>query len=311
MFKHVLIATDCHDGLERFARCLEALQTGGIQQASYIHSLDWKEESGGIPDDRAAEIEAIEAKLRDSAGVIPAGMSFQVGVQVSKPSVAIQNAIREYQPDVLILGMSTRNFLAEKLFGSTTMELLPKLSIPVLVVRPQMIATFTLEELRLRCRHLFRCVLLPYDFSESSGDLLNYLVNRLAQADPASPSDPQIGPQIAMLHLLHVVDPSSRINQNRDLPEIQAKADKQLDQIEAAMGSRLSQTRIEGIVRTGSPVKEILQAASDLDMTAIALVSRHAGRFWEWSVASVTGEILRQSWHSVLFFPPDNLRETP
>ena len=300
MFKHVLIATDCRDGLERLAQCLDALQEGGIQTVSFVHSLDWKEESGGIPADRTPEIEAVEAQIRKSAGALPKGMTFRVWVQVCKPSVAIENAIKEYRPDVLLLGMSTRNFLVEKLFGSTTMELLPRLEIPVLVVRPQMIATFTLEELRLRCSHLFRCILLPYDFSKGSGDLLNYLVNRLAELDPT--------PQIKTLYLLHVVDPSSRVNQTRGQAEAQNKAEKQLSQIESAMGSRLSQGQIKGLVRTGSPVKEILAAASDLDMTAIAMASRNAGRFWEWSIPSTTGEILRQSWHSVLFFPPQKAK---
>lgn len=293
MFKHILIATDCQDGLERFAQCLDALKEGGIQQVSFAHSLEWKEESGGIPADRQPEVAAAEKKLRDGAGVLPAGVTLNVSVQVCKPSIAIQNAIKKYQPDLLILGMSTRNFLIEKLFGSTTMELLPKLPIPILVVRPQMIATFTLQELRLRCQHLLGYVLFPYDFSKSAGQMLNHLIQGIEI--PSS--------QFDVLHLLHVLDPSSRVNQNRTLKDIKAKADKQLRQMEAAMQLKVADTQIKGTLAVGSPVKEILQAASDLDMTAIAVSSRNAGRFWEWSVPSVTGDLLRQSWHPVLFFP--------
>ncbi len=63
--------------------------------------------------------------------------------------------------------------------------------------------------------------------------------------------------------------------------------------------------RVTTQVRYGAPVKEILEEAQEIDITAIATSSRNIGRAWEWTVPSVTGDILRRSWHSILFFPPD------
>jgi nucleotide-binding universal stress UspA family protein len=294
MFRRILVATDCEDGLDRFTQCLTSLYQSGVEFVGFVHSLDWQEDAHGIPEDMAPEIESSRAALLQRCMEIPEGMQVDVVVRVGKPADVIQQAIEQLQPDVLIQGMAIRNLLLEKVFGSTTMELIPRLRIPVLVVRPQLVATFTLEELQLRCQHLFRTILIPCDFSEASQQLLQAVVDPM-QAHNDS--------QVHSVLVVHVVDPSTRQNQSRPVEDLQQYYQDQLQEWVEPFRQAAPQVEIMTQVRTGAPVKEILLAAGEADATAIATASRSAGSFWEWSIRSTTGEILRKSWHSVLFFP--------
>ncbi|HIK20131.1 MAG TPA: universal stress protein [Synechococcus sp. M44_DOE_062] len=296
MFKNVLIATDRQDGLQRFSKCLEDLHLNGIERISFVHSMAWQDDDIGIPEDITPEVQAEQTQLQRLLSPIPAGLEVKIWVQVGKPADLILRGIQTYGSDLLITGMDTHNLLTEKLFGSTTMALLPKLKIPLLVMRPQLLATFTLEELRLRSRHLFRCLLVPFDFEQPRQQLLNHLVHLL----PGTP-------QCQTVTLLYVVDPSARRNQGTPVEVLQRKAEADLAQVLEPLSEQVKPVQLRTLVRVGSPLKEILATAADEDMTAIATASPHVGSFWEWSVRSLTGEILRQSWHPVLFFPRGSL----
>jgi nucleotide-binding universal stress UspA family protein len=57
-------------------------------------------------------------------------------------------------------------------------------------------------------------------------------------------------------------------------------------------------------VRLGNPYLEILDASLEFDISAIAIASDHLGKIIDWPVRSFAGELMRRSWHPVLFFPP-------
>lgn len=294
MFKHLLIATDGEDGLDRLGHCLESLQATGVECVTFVHSIEYNEDIVGTPSRIAIEVEEAEQQLSSRLDPAPEGLSMDVFVQCGKPAKIILNAIQLNKPDVLILGMAIRNLLLEKMFGSTTMELLPRLSIPMLVMRPQLVSSFTLAELQLRCRHLFDCILIPYDFSESAQMLVDSVITLAnTYAEGKKPS----------LLLLYVVDPSTRRNQSLDSQALRQKAEQDLQDVQHKLIEANPHLSVMTEVRVGTPVREILMATGDSDMTAIAAASRNAGSFWEWSIPSLTGELLRKSWHPVLFFP--------
>ncbi|MEM1292656.1 MAG: universal stress protein, partial [Cyanobacteria bacterium P01_H01_bin.162] len=62
---------------------------------------------------------------------------------------------------------------------------------------------------------------------------------------------------------------------------------------------------VETFVKEGDPLEEILRAADQYDIGAIATSSRGIGGLLRWSVPSLTRELLRQSWHPVLYFPKE------
>lgn len=294
MFKRILIATNFEDGLHRFTHCLSELHKGGVQQVSFVHSMEWEGEDHGLPEDPTPEIEATRRRLLESCGSIPAGMTVDAVVQIGKPTTVIRQAYEKFQPEAFLVGMAIRNLLVEKVFGSTTMEALSRSPIPVLVLRPQLIATFTLDELRLRSQNLFRSVLVTYDFSEFADHLLDRLIQQIKHSGKQ---------QLHTIWVLYVIDPSSRQHQSRDLQQRKQEYEQKLEELKHRFAGDIPQVEIKTEVRIGAPVKEILLAAGEADMTAIATASGNVGSFWEWSIRSTTGELLRKSWHSVLFFP--------
>ncbi len=294
MFSKVLVATDREDGLDRLTQCLQSLHQGGITHITFVHSLDWEGDGIGPPGDMAPAIEEARRTLVEACTPIPEGLSMDVLVQVGKPSEVIKAAIKQFEPDVLLIGMAIRNLLVEKIFGSTTMELLPHVDVPVMIVRPQLIATLTLEELQLRCRHLFRTILLPCEFNKTSQQLATSIVEHMQNHSPH---------QVHTVLMVYVLDPSTRRNQTQPLDHLRQDYTQKLEDLKQTFMQAAPNVQFFTEVRLGSPVKEILGAAGEGDATAIATASRHAVNFWEWSVGSTTGELLRKSWHSVLFFP--------
>ncbi|PIK96560.1 universal stress protein [Synechococcus sp. 60AY4M2] len=296
MFKSLLIATDCRDGLQRFGKCLEELYLNGIERVAFVHSVARQDDDIGLPEDLTPKVQAQQARLHEVLSAVPAGLEVKVLVQAGKAVDLILRGIQTCSSDLLITGMGIHNLLTEKLFGSTTLELLPKLTIPVMVMRPQLIAAFTLEELHLRSRHLFRSLLVPFDFEEPRRQLLS----RLGQLLPGTS-------QCQAITLLYVVDPSARRNQGSPAEELKRRAEADLARLVEPLVEQVKPVQLRALVRVGSPLQEILATAAEEDMTAIATASPRVGTFWEWSIRSLTGEILRQSWHPVLFFPRGSL----
>ncbi|GAB4216133.1 MAG: universal stress protein [Synechococcales cyanobacterium] len=293
MFKRLLIATDGEDYLERLGACLPHLRQSGIEMVTFVHAVAWQDDGLGIPPTSLPQVVEMETRLRQAVKMTPPDMEVNIRVVIGKPSDVILQVAAADQADVVLLAMSLQSFLEEKLFGSTTIGLLPRLGIPALIVRPPLIQALTLAELQSRCANLFRFILVPYHFANSSVATLELVVKTIER-------DPDHSCQ--SLTLLHIVDTSSRLGQmaaNEQLLTCQQK----LEQLVTTYHARLPQVNVTSQVRVGSPLTEILRVAAETDVTAIALGSRRPGRLLEWSIPSISGEILRKSWHSLLFFP--------
>ncbi len=297
MLKRVLIATDFEDGLGRLGLCRDDIAAGGVEALGFVHAVQWEESGKGrVSGSAATEIATAETKLKHyTQQAQTTQLDAKLIARVGDPADVIRQVVTEFQPELLVLGMPARSLLAEKVFGSTTIGLLPKLSVPVLILRPQFISTLTVAELHVRCQNLFRHLLVPCDLEAGTPVLLE----RIRAFVKASKNEPRI------IQLLHVIDSNARQNAGGDRQSLMANAAAKLDEIAQTLQTQLP----EGIsvvteVRYGSPVKEILEEAQESDVTVIATSSRNIGRAWEWTVPSVTGDILRRSWHSILFFPP-------
>jgi nucleotide-binding universal stress UspA family protein len=287
MFQRLLICTDFTDGLHRLAHFVPSLAVAGVKQVCFLHKVAM--DSGRIPHPDQRKLEQARQQLQPA---LESGIpNIEVSVEVEsggKPDEVILRSARKHHSDLIVLGTETRTQLSEKLFGSTAMQLCQSVSVPVLIVRPQLVSTFTAEELDLRCRHIFRQLLIPYDGSEPS----RYLIDRIKQqvADNSNHS-------LEKLHLCWVLD-SSR----RDVPvEPRIEAAKtELQKVAAELTSLNLQ--IEPEVRQGDPVTEILETSKMRDVSAIATSSGSIGKLF--AAPSFAAELLRRSWHPLLFFPP-------
>lgn len=292
MFQRLLICTDLVDGLQRLVHFVPSLAVGGVQQIVFLHSIPLSGNKA-VPRADEAALQAARDRLSIAKSDIPAGVDVQIEVQCGQPVDRILHVAANYKSDIILLGAQSRSLLTEKLFGSTAMALCQRSKIPLLIFRPQLLSTYTVAELDLRCRYLFRYFLIPYDGS----NVANYLLERVKQLAKERSSD-----SLEECLLSWVIESSGRRVLSTLLQEESTKkATAQLTTAKAeleALGLKVSTE-----ISYGEPVPEILLEAQDYDITAIVTASDSLGKLLELSVPSFTGELLRRSWHPIIYFP--------
>ncbi len=289
MFHSILICTDFSHGLHRLTHFVPQLVAGGLCEITFLHVVQLSEEAE-IPHIDREKIQQAHDRLSPALQNLPADINVRIEVQCGKVADIICKVVKTYHPDVVMLGSPNRTLLSETLFGSTTAELSQRLDVPLLVFRPQLISTYTSEELSLRCEHLFRCLLIPYDGSKGARYLVDRVKHRTLQRDVHA---------LKRCVLCWVIEDSGHrgLTQEHQLRIAQTE----LTAAKATLESAEIEVQVE--VRYGNAVVEILEAAQEEDVSAIAVSSNNLGKLMGWSVPSFTGEILRRSWHPVVFFP--------
>jgi nucleotide-binding universal stress UspA family protein len=289
MFQRALICTDLTDGMYRLAQFVPSLAAGGFESLVFFHNVS-VDSGREIPREDPELLEPARQRLHELLREVPDDVEVTVEVQMGRPSDSILRLAKHHQSEVIFLGTPTRTLLEERLFGSTTANLAEKTGVPMTILRPQLVSTFTTAELELRCANLFRYLLVPYDGTEGG----KHLIQQIHQQVTRNPNS-----VLERVRLLWVIDDTVRRELRGDNPMQQAEAE--LDKLQAELATLnlvVSTTIVEG-----SPLEEILKTAEMHDIGAIATCSRHIGGILRWSAPSLTREILRHSWHPVLFFP--------
>jgi len=280
MFEKILICTDFADGLHRLAHFVTSLAAGGIKQIVFLHVVPLLE-TRTIPKIDREQIEQAQARLSAALAHSPAGVDVKVEVQSGRPVETMLRVAQSHQSELIVLGSQGHSLFTEKLLGSEMADLSRQTTIPLLILRPQLIAALTSEELILRCQHLLRYLLIPYDDSEAA----NFLVQQVKQL-----AQRQSGRFLERCRLCWVVDSLPTQLERETLSQV--KAD-----LEAA------NLQVEAEFHQGTALTGILELAQMDEISAIAIASGTLGKFQEWFVSSFAADLLRQSWCPVLFFP--------
>lgn len=290
MFQRCLVCTDFSDGLQRLVNFVPSLAVGGFKEITFLHNVPLWEE-GEIPRIDEEGISKARKRLEESLQDIPEGVEVHIEAPSGRVSDNIRKVASQYQAEVILLGGSSQSLLQETLFGSTTAELARACTTPLLIVRSQLISVYTREELELRCQHLFRCLLIPYNGSNAS----QYLVQQVKTYAQNRPTH-----SLQKCFLIWVVDEGGRRAIPKDYQLEEAK--RKLEAVKTELEQLGLQVDTE--VRLGDPYTEVAEAAMMFDVSAVAIASAHLGKLFEWSVQSFAGELMRRLWHPVLFFPP-------
>lgn len=289
MFERYLVCTDLVDGLHRLVKFVPSLAAGGMKQIVFLHSVPYWQQ-GQIPREDTKKMDQARDRLSAALENVPDGIEVAVEVRPGKPVDNILHCAKAHKSDLILLGASNRSLLTEKLFGSTTIDLSGRTKIPIMTLPTSMISSFTAEELELRCQHLYRDVLIPYDGSDISNHLLKEFKRYVEKGAKGS---------LERCTLAWVVYAGGR----RDVPKDHQlkEAQQKLESIRADLEPLDLKVTLE--VRLGEPVKEILDMAALSDICAIAISSGSLGKIWELPLSSFTGEVLRDSCQPVIFFP--------
>ena len=291
MFERCLICTDLTDGLHRLVEFVPSLAASGVKHVTFFHSAPWFED-GGVP--RVDEEAVAEARARLTHAPDTATMASNIEVEVEvasgRPQDTIPRAAREKQADAILIGTPIRSLLEEKMFGSTCMSLAKAAVAPLTILRPQLISTYTREELDLRCRHLWRYLLVPYDDSPASRHLVEQVKHYASDRSENF---------FKCCLLCWVVDDAGR----RDIP-----LDPQIAEARATLEGVRQELESAGMevlceVRQGDWLNEVLAAALVHDITAIAAMEEERNALLRWTAPTAGRALLRSSWHPVIFFP--------
>ena len=290
MFQSCLICTDFSDGVHRLVNFVPDLAQAGLKKIVFFNSVPLWEE-GEVPRIDDKRVEEAKARLDVATANVPEGVEVIVEVMSGKPLDTIPRVLQAHPVDVVFTGTPIRSFLQEKCFGSTSVGLGKLTEKPLTIIRPQLITTYTTEELSLRCQHLWQYLLIPY----KEGKAARYLLDRLKQQVQNYPDG-----SLKKCMLISVVEEGGRTailakNRLQEAKENIVKAKEELEAIGLEVNTE---------VRQGNPIHEILDAALEFDISAIAIASDYRNTLLEWTAPSFANDFMRRSWFPLVFFSP-------
>lgn len=291
VFERPLICTDLCDGLDRLARMVPSFLSGGIQGLVFLSVVPYRLDRE-IPREDTEAIAAAQQRLGNALQGAPHG-PVTVAVRSGRPAEVIATVAAEHHCDAVFLGGASRSLLEEKLFGSTSIALGQQGTVPLLILRPPLLAALTLEELDLRCRHLFRQVLVPHNGGPSAERATARLLTMIQRQ-----RDRGVPVAVERCWLYQAIEEIRNLPMAHVLTEHRDRLERVRAQFEA-LG-----VATEVMVEAGSFLPGLMAAAQDYDISAIVIASRHRNFFVDWSVPNSGQRVLRHSLHPVLFFPP-------
>ncbi len=290
MFQSCLICTDFTDGLHRFIDCVPNLASSGLKKIVFFHSVPLWEE-GEVPRIDEEKIQQAKKRLEKALDNAPDNVEVMVEVLSGKPLDTIPRVLKKHPVDVIMTGTPIRSLLEEKFFGSTSTGLAKLTPQPLNIIRPELITTYTLEELDLRCRHLWRYLLIPYNGSKTA----RYLIDEIKKYAQDRPEN-----SLKQCMLMSVVDDCGRksLVAEQRVKESETQLASVKEELEAL------DIEVNTLVKVGDPLQEITTAALDYDISAIAISTDYRNSLLEWTVRSFANDLMRRSWFPMLLFSP-------
>ena len=290
MFQSCLICTDFTDGLYRFIDCVPNLAQCGLNKIVFFHSVPLWEE-GEVPRIDEEKVEQAKQRLQKALDNVPEGIEVEIEVLSGKPLDTVPRVLKSHPIDVIVTGSPIKSLLQEKFFGSTSAGLAKITSQPLNIIRPELITTYTREELALRCQHLWCYFLIPYNGSETA----RYLIEEIKKYAKDRPDN-----SLQKCMLISVIDDCGRKSL---VAEDRAKeAESELESVKAEL-EELG-LEVNTLVKIGDPLQEITTAALDFDISSIAIATDYRNSLLQWTVRSFANDVMRGSWFPVLLFSP-------
>ena len=291
MFQSCLICTDFTDGLYRLTHVVSDLAEFGLKRIVFFHSVPLWEE-GEVPRIDEEKIQAAKERFQKALESVPEGIEVKAEVLSGQPLDTIPKVLKSNPVDVILTGTPIKSLLQEKFFGSTSAGLAKLTKQPLNIIRPELISTCTTEELALRCRNLWRYLLIPYNDSETA----RYLIEEIKRYTSHRPKN-----SLTKCMLLSVVDDCSTripVSVEQRVQEAQTSLEFVKAELEAL------DIEVNVAVKKGNPLQETLATAIDFDISAIAIATDYRNSLLQWTVPSYANNLMRSSWFPVLLFSP-------
>lgn len=257
MIGRVLYPTDFSVASEAGLSVLKDLKDIGVKEVVILHVIDLNRLIGPVSGiDIPAVLHDYEDETRQNLerfGRRIEDMGFEVTVLepvAGDPASVIADVAVEVNADLIAIPSHGKGLISGMLLGSVSEGVVKKSKVPVLVIK----FVSGDGELKTLFDRLFRKILLAYDFSENSDELVRY-VEEFAVKGRAEE-----------VVIVHVIEKGNTIDDERigKLDEIKSTF------MEHGIGS-------ETIIESGTPYKEIVRIAEEKSVTMIAVSAKGEG----------------------------------
>jgi nucleotide-binding universal stress UspA family protein len=212
----------------------------GFASDTFDQMLSWKRDAEA----RLAEIkERIQAK----------GICCRWRLELGKPALEIVRVAEEERVSVIAMGTHGHGFLRGALIGSVSHDVVRHASVPVLVVKVNVMGELGVTDCAFVCQHIFRRVLNPTDFSDCAVEALSY-VKRLRAAG------------VSDVVVLHV-----REKHGRSDTDSETTVSDQMQQIRSEL--EFFGFNVNSIIADDGPAAAIERVAREQDVSLIVIGS--------------------------------------
>lgn len=266
-----MLARQCGASVE----LLHVIESGALAQLAQMLADADSDVAPRIVAKAKADLATLARDIQATYGVTPATHSVQGSLLPS-----IMARADTIGADLLVLGASSAGFLRQWLLGATAERLLRKTTDPMLFVRQP-------------AHHDYRTLLLPVDFSDSSGHAIELAHQLCPQAE------------LVLLHACEFpFEGKMRFAGVSDEAVLQYRQTIQRDAL-AQLQTLASDCGIDPanwrpIVTHGKPVHDIVQHQIDLDADLVVIGKHGAGMTQDLLLGSVTRQVLGQVLSDVL-----------
>lgn len=281
MFKSALVALDLAPAERPIVDCLPELRQWGIDRLVLAHIVRVGYNEGASEMAREQDyldwLEALAEPLRQAG--------FQVDVVFRSAGVVANEILRladELQVSCIVAGSRGHNLVSRLFLGSTARELLAKSTMPVLLEWVEPTAEQTLVRCNAICMESLRHVVLATDFSRRAGNAENaalFLAHRAGRIDA-----------------LHVLPQDDEAHQGVP-PSVSAG----LAGLQIQFGPAGSNG--ESVIQVGIAVEEILNYATEKDVSLIIIGKHGQNVFTEKLIGSTAARLSERAMRPVLMVP--------
>ena len=281
MFRKMLVCTDLSPASDAMIQCAGELQSVGMKEAILTHVIY----VANTPGFEEMLIEEARPDLERQKEMLEAQeITVTVEMPVGLPAHTLNETAERHDVSAILIGSHGKGILRAATLGSVSAKLLHETRRPVLLAR---IAALEGGKCHLACGRLFRNILFPTDFSETSERTLNFLAE--IAASTKSP-----------VTLLHVYEEKDIDAENRQRMEDGGRflSDAKKERLKS-LG--VSDVAIE--LTFGDVAQQIIDRANNGDFSLIIMGSQGKGLTQELFFGSVSNRVARHARLPVLFIP--------
>lgn len=290
MFARVLFPTDFSAYANAVFACLPEIKAAGMREVVLLHVI--RQSDAPLPDTLNREsVDYMRWSAQEQLNIARMaleghGLRVSVRVEYGSPPAQIARVAEEERVDLIVIGAQGATVAQELLIGSVSYEVARRATVPVLLLKFQVVRELGHVRCNRVCEQMFARVLHPTDFSECANAAFQ-VVKRLRAA----------GAQEVVV--LHVQDERAMKHRSaQQLAEFDREDAERLQRMCRAL--LLYGLQARPLLRRGVPFRETISVADEIDASLIVLGSRGRTMLQDLIAGSTFENVMRLSRQPVL-----------